>query len=199
MATIISGKDEEKLLIINDLLPDVKEQVIMQQDLDKKILKRKLDPFNNAWTTINNGTTAAKCNFIEYPKSTVPGTPDPNTHLITRSGQVFYSLLSQNSKQFEKLMKSTTNLTDMSDMTWYNWYTGFVTSLAIHGVYSKPYEEWSQESVGTFSFICDNHETNPEADLPIKFINNISTWSKQISMHCSRRSSARRSENNIEK
>lgn len=120
-----------------------------------------MEPFDNAWTTINNNTTAAKSNFIECPKSTVSGTPDPNTHLITRSGQVFYSLLSQNSKQFEKLMKSTTNLTNMSDMTSYNWYTGFVTSLATHGVYSKPYEERSKDSVGTFGFTCDNHKTNP--------------------------------------
>ena len=68
----------------------------------------------------------------------------------------------------------------MKEMTWYCWYSDFVTRLATHGIYSKPYKEWSRENIGSFSLICDNHETNPEADLHIKFTNHISKWSKQI-------------------
>ena len=44
LATIISGKEDKKLLIIDDLLQDVKERVIMRQNPDKRILKKNLTP-----------------------------------------------------------------------------------------------------------------------------------------------------------
>lgn len=78
------------------------------------------------------------------------------------------------------MLKSTVKLGDMREITWHYWYSGFVTSLETCRVYSKPYKEWSRETIGTFSSICDNHKTNPKAGLPIKFTNHIPAWSKQI-------------------
>ena len=77
----------------------------MRQDPDKMVLKKKLLPFQNAWTLINNGVDA-NCNIVECPKSTIAGTPRPILTLIHVLGRSFvHSLLSQYPKQFEKMIK----------------------------------------------------------------------------------------------
>lgn len=61
--------------------------------------------------------------------------------------------MSQNSKQFEKMLKSFRTQEKRNSTTGID-----STSLGINNIYAKLYEEWSRECVGYVGLICSDPE-----------------------------------------